>query len=499
MPPYKAKPPSSQDARKEAREEAKEAGRLEIEIQARKGRIALVKKLRDESLALRMSKQDLDKLENVKRFGNASMTELFADTKRHVAAIEVKQFLEWNKTTEVLEFPSLNGETQSLIRAPSYSTDVLVDQGFSRFHAKIIQRKVEEQRKEQGLGDQPPEPISTHPEQVSDKGENGEPIKLTKRMRKLQIKQQVANHLQNRAEAAVSEQQTEKDDSEKEDNDIDMSRKTQIEEALRQGWRPEHVSSLNTLKQYNKFLLDSIPEWEQEEFLLEYLEEFIENSESKLCQKKFNNLSDPYQNEAKEIIRDFTNIYAWFDKRETAIHNAREAAKEPQELAETDVSGWPEERFRYIRLRSRYAKVDAGIKVRSNTKASKEARIKFNDWYEMSTEILLDKETMEEFPAPPIKFCTQCRNRQNVLGFCEHALKKWYESSEDFDDLEDTMRSELRRWHPDRFQKCAPSVKVDMVHKATEIFQLIGKLVIVEEKEEVMSQAKGGSPWGWEE
>jgi hypothetical protein len=486
-------------ARKVAREGAKEEGKFDNVIQARDGRIAQVKKMRDESLALRMSKEDLNKLENVKRFGNSSMTELLTDTKHHVAAIEVKQFLEWNKTTEALEFPSPNGETQSLIRAPSYSTDVLIGQGFSRFHAKIIQRKVEEQRKEEGVGAQSPETMSSLQEQTSDKGENLEPTKLTKRMRKLQIKKQVTNQLRNRADATQSDEQPEEEeeDSDRGDNDVDTSRKAQIEEALRQGWRPEHVSSLNTLKRYNKFLTDSIPEWEQEELLMEYLEEFIDNSESEQCKKKFKKLSSPYQNEAENIISDFANIFAWFDKRETAIHEAREATKEPQDLTEMDVSGWPEERFRYVRLRTRYAQRDAGVKVPSNSKSSKEARFKYNDWYEMSYEVLLDKETMIEFPAPPIKFCTLCRKSQNVLGFCEHALKKWYESS---DDLEDTLRSESRRWHPDRFQKCAPSVKVDMVIKATEMFQLIGKLVIVEEKEEVTtSKAKGRRPWDWED
>jgi hypothetical protein len=479
-------------ARKIAREGARDESKLENMLKEQDGHISQMKKLRDESVALRMSKEDLKMLENVKRFGNANMTELLKETNHHVAAIEVKQFLEWNKTTEALEFPSPNGETQSLIRAPSYSTDVLIGQGFSRLHAKIIQRKVEEQRKEQGLDGQPPEHLSSHQDQPIK-----EPIKLTKRMRKLQVKNQIANKLQNRAAAAEAETQQESEDSSQEENNIDTSRKEQIEEALRQGWRPEHVSTLNTLKKYNKFLTNSIPEWEQEELLLEYLEEFMANPDSDLCKKKFEKMSSPYQRDAENITGDFEDISTWFDKRETAIHNARESLKEPQELAEMDVSAWPEERFRYIRLRNRYAKLDAGIKVVSNTKASKEARFKYNDWFEMSYEVLLDKETMDEFPAPPIKFCTLCRKNRNVLGFCEHALKKWYEAS---DDLDDTLRSESRRWHPDRFQKCAPNVKVDMVLKATEMFQLIGKLMIVEEKEEVTTNtATERNPWDWED
>lgn len=473
-------------ARKTARESAKD----EIKLEEQDGHIAQLRKLRDESLALRITKDDLEKLENVKRFGKASMTELLTETHHHVAAIEVKQFLEWNKTTQAVDFPSTNRETQSLIKAPSYSTDVLIGQGFSRFHSKIIQRKVEEQRKEQGL-DEIPEPVS------SPQAENVEPAKLTKRMRKLQVKNQIASSLNDRAAAAQIETFQEDEDINQEDNEIDIRRKDQIEEALRQGWRPEHVSSLNTLKSYDKFLSNSIPEWEQEELLMEYLEEFMDNSESDLCKKKFEKMSSPYQRDAEDITSDFDNISTWFDKRETAMHNAREAGKEPQELAEMDVGAWPEERFRYIKLRNRYAKIDAGIKATSNTKASKEARFKYNDWYEMSYEILLDKETMDEFPAPPIKFCTQCRKNQNILGFCEHALKKWYESS---DNMEETLRSESRRWHPDRFQKCAPSVKVDMVLKATEMFQLIGKLVNVEEKEEVTtSAAKEQRPWDWED
>lgn len=487
MPP-KTKLPT---ARKIARDSVKDEVKLDNRLKEHDAHIAQVRRLRDESVALRMTKDDLKKLENVKRFGKASMTELLTETHHHVAAIEVKQFLEWNKTTEAIEFPSTNAETQSLIKAPSYSTDVLIGQGFSRFHAKIIQRKVEEQRKEQGLGPAIPEPIPSLQE------ENVEPAKLTKRMRKLQVKNQVTSKLNDRAAAAQTETTLDDEESDQEYNEIDTNRKDQIEEALRQGWRPEHVSSLNTLKSYDKFLSYSIPEWEQEELLLEYLEEFMDNSESDLCKKKFEKMSSPYQRDAEEITSDFDNISTWFDKRETAMHNAREAAKEPQELAEMDVDAWPEERFRYIKLRNRYAKIDAGVKVKSNTKASREARIKYNDWYEMSYEILLDKETMEEFPAPPIKFCTQCRKNQNVLGFCEHALKKWYESS---DEMEETLRTESRRWHPDRFQKCAPSVKVDMVLKATEMFQLIGKLVIVEEEAEVTtSTAKKSTPWDWED
>ncbi|TID26759.1 Restriction of telomere capping protein 5 [Venturia nashicola] len=477
-------------ARKIARDSAKDEVKLENLLKEHDTHIAQVKKLRDESVALRMTKDDLKNLENVKRFGKASMTELLTETHHHVAAIEVKQFLEWNRTTEAIDFPSTNGESQSLIKAPSYSTDVLIGQGFSRFHAKIIQRKVEEQRKEQGLDAIVETPLISQEENV-------EPAKLTKRMRKLQVKNQIASKLNDRAAAAQSLQPLDDEDNEQEDNEIDTGRKDQIEEALRQGWRPEHVSSLNTLKSYNKFLSHSIPEWEQEELLLEYLEEFTENSESDLCKKKFEKMSSPYQRDAEDITSDFDNISTWFDKRETAMHNAREAAKEPQEVAEMDVSSWPEERFRYIKLRNRFAKIDAGIKVKSNTKASKEARVKYNDWYEMSYEILLDKETMDEFPAPPIKFCTQCRNTQNILGFCEHALKKWYESS---DDMEETLRTESRRWHPDRFQKCAPSVKVDMVLKATEMFQLVGKLVVVEEEAEVnRSTAKESRPWDWED
>lgn len=487
MPP-KTKLPT---ARKIARDSVKDEVKLDNRLKEHDAHIAQVRRLRDESVALRMTKDDLKKLENVKRFGKASMTELLTETHHHVAAIEVKQFLEWNKTTEAIEFPSTNAETQSLIKAPSYSTDVLIGQGFSRFHAKIIQRKVEEQRKEQGLGPAIPEPIPSLQE------ENVEPAKLTKRMRKLQVKNQVTSKLNDRAAAAQTETTLDDEESDQEYNEIDTNRKDQIEEALRQGWRPEHVSSLNTLKSYDKFLSYSIPEWEQEELLLEYLEEFMDNSESDLCKKKFEKMSSPYQRDAEEITIDFDNISTWFDKRETAMHNAREAAKEPQELAEMDVDAWPEERFRYIKLRNRYAKIDAGVKVKSNTKASREARIKYNDWYEMSYEILLDKETMDEFPAPPIKFCTQCRKNQNVLGFCEHALKKWYESS---DEMEETLRTESRRWHPDRFQKCAPSVKVDMVLKATEMFQLIGKLVIVEEEAEVTtSTAKKSTPWDWED
>lgn len=487
MPP-KTKLPT---ARKIARDSVKDEVKLDNRLKEHDAHIAQVRRLRDESVALRMTKDDLKKLENVKRFGKASMTELLTETHHHVAAIEVKQFLEWNKTTEAIEFPSTNAETQSLIKAPSYSTDVLIGQGFSRFHAKIIQRKVEEQRKEQGLGPAIPEPIPSLQE------ENVEPAKLTKRMRKLQVKNQVTSKLNDRAAAAQTETTLDDEESDQEYNEIDTNRKDQIEEALRQGWRPEHVSSLNTLKSYDKFLSYSIPEWEQEELLLEYLEEFMDNSESDLCKKNFEKMSSPYQRDAEEITIDFDNISTWFDKRETAMHNAREAAKEPQELAEMDVDAWPEERFRYIKLRNRYAKIDAGVKVKSNTKASREARIKYNDWYEMSYEILLDKETMDEFPAPPIKFCTQCRKNQNVLGFCEHALKKWYESS---DEMEETLRTESRRWHPDRFQKCAPSVKVDMVLKATEMFQLIGKLVIVEEEAEVTtSTAKKSTPWDWED
>ncbi|KAE9982980.1 hypothetical protein EG327_005644 [Venturia inaequalis] len=486
MPP-KTKLPTS---RKIVRESAKDEVKQDNSLKEHDAHIAQVKKLRDESVALRMTKDDLKKLENVRRFGKASMTELLTETHHHVAAIEVKQFLEWNKTTEAIEFPSTNGETQSLIKAPSYSTDVLIGQGFSRFHAKTIQRKVEEQRKEQGP-DATPEPAPILQE------ENVEPAKLTKRMRKLQVKNQIASKLNDRAAAAQAETPLSGEESDREDNEIDTSRKDQIEEALRQGWRPEHVSTLNTLKSYDKFLSNSIPEWEQEELLLEYLEEFVENSESDVCKKKFEEMSSPYQRDAEEITSDFDNISTWFDKRETAMHNAREAAKEPQELAEMDVGSWPEERFRYIKLRKRYTKIDAGVKVKSNTKASKEARVKYNDWYEMSYEILLDKETMDEFPAPPIKFCTQCRKNQNILGFCEHALKKWYESSE---DMEETLRLESRRWHPDRFQKCAPSVKVDMVLKATEMFQLVGKLVIVEEEAEVTTTTeKESRPWDWED
>lgn len=480
-------------ARKIATDTAKDEVRLDNRVKEHDAHVSQIRKLRDESVALRITKDDLKLLENVKRFGKASMTGLLSQSNHHVAALEVKQFLEWNKTTEALDFPNPNGESQSLIHAPSYSTDVLIGQGFSRFHAKVIQRKVEEQRKEDELDVSTPG--STSMPHNETEGENVEPAKLTKRMRKLQIKNQVAAKLQNRADAAHSEAL--QDDEDSEESDIDTNRKNQIEEALRQGWRPEHVSTINTLKLYNKFLTHSIPEWEQEELLMEYLEEFIDNSESDLCKKKFEKLSSPYQRDAEGITGDFADIFNWFDKRETAIHNAREAAKEPQELTEMDIGAWPEERFRYIKLRNRYAKIDAGIKVTSNTKVSKEARVKYNDWIEMSYEILLDKETMDEFPAPPIEFCTQCRKNCNILGFCEHALKKWYESS---DDLEETLRSESRRWHPDRFQKCAPSVKVDIVLKATEMFQLIGKLVIVEDKEEVStSTAKGRRPWDWED
>ncbi|QDS70748.1 hypothetical protein FKW77_003411 [Venturia effusa] len=462
----------SPTARKTARDSAKNEARLK----ERDIHIAHLRESRDKSISLRMTKDDLKKLENVNRFGKTSMIGLLADLHHQVAAVEVKQFLEWNKTAEAIEIPIASDEEHSVIKAPSYSIDVLMRQGFSRSNAKMIQRKIEEQRDDQG-----PETATLAPTAASQE-EIANCAKTTKRMRKLQVKDRIAHSLNDRAAATQTKTSQKDDESSQEGSKINTARKKHIEEAIRQGWRPEHVSTLNTLKNYNKLLSDSIAEWEQEELLREYLTEFTKDPESGLCKKKFDKMSSIYRSDAEDITSDFDNITAWFDKREMDMHNADDPIAlideivKTEEPAESLIGKWPEERFRYINKRNKYAKIDAGIQSKSETEASKAARVKYDDWYEMSYDKLVDKEAMDEFPAPPIEFCTQCRKNRNLLGFCEHALRNWYTSS---DDMEETLRSELRRWHPDRFQKCAPSVRVDMVLKATEMFQLIGKLAKV--------------------
>jgi hypothetical protein len=124
--------------------------------------------------------------------------------------------------------------------------------------------------------------------------------------------------------------------------------------------------------------------------------------------------------------------------------------------------------------------VDANIPAASKSRANEAARATFDAWNKEIDVLLEDKEGLRVFPPPPIGFCTiACRKNKSPLGFCEHSFKKWYEAS---GDLEETLRAEMRRWHPDRFTKCAINIKEDMVANTTEMFLIIQELIESEEK-----------------
>lgn len=177
-----------------------------------------IMKSRNSSLETMITREDVKALKMVQELWFQKMIKVLGHANGPVQQEEVRLFLSHYSTAR-----EDGAEGTDLIKLPSYTTEALLSKGLARTQARIIQNKITASWKS----------------------------KTTKKYLSVTAEQRRDFRIQTMA-----------------------TRKEEVESAIAMGWRPEHVALLNRLWRYNDSIVRSIPEWEQEELLAEFVDAF---------------------------------------------------------------------------------------------------------------------------------------------------------------------------------------------------------------------------------
>ncbi|KAF2433530.1 hypothetical protein EJ08DRAFT_694420 [Tothia fuscella] len=377
--------------------------------------------------ALRIQREDLAGLVAMRAVGSQRLQQDLKALTNIIAHREINHFLQSHRKSQELKSSPSHSDTESnsleVANVP-HSTSALVKQGFTKWQATIIQSKLRRPQDET-------KKVSHYPSDV---------LKPEELIMKRYLTAQVKD-----------------------------------------GWRPEHNAILNKLRKYNAWLTEKIASWEEEEKLLNYLEEILEKSiDSPDVIKLWHDLSPVNRGFAASFDEDEEAVIKVLEEWEDLRYEAR-LSLQCGGSAFKDI--WPEERFKWEGSKYRRDKLNSvtGV-VPPLSKAATAKQAKFDEWWAHSAAILLDKEDLLEFPAPPCGVCfMKCCKEQTRKGFnfCARSLKLWYQNS---DSYKEAIALDCRRFHPDRFSKCGEDVKEKMVASATSYFQILRSLLEQEAK-----------------
>ncbi|RDI77590.1 Restriction of telomere capping protein 5 [Venturia inaequalis] len=435
---------------------------------------------KNRSLETIFTRDDIEALKMVQEFGSQGMIKDLGEARWAIQQHEVQLFIsEYRTAWETVESQPAGAQGTDLIRLPSHSTEALMKKGFTRQQARVVQNEVTELER----------------------------LKNAKRC--------LVDRTQQQKEFSIRPM---------------ASRKKEVESAIALGWRPEHPALLQRLQRCNDLIAGSIPEWEQEELLTEWVDAFWYSDDYEKNMEVFNNhipeddflssetmaipeeqyYQNPFHNHftnilnstpdlklryekldkrRQTILRDMlqnTGIETWYDARLEAISNAKKMKRDHDILsAKTNTQNkmmgdadcaweeleWPPERLRYINRRTKINRETAAAAAATTNTSLPTAP--FKTWDTHTTTVLADKATLEIFPAPPIKCCSiACNKRKGVLNFCEHSLEGFMRGCGG-GGLRERVRCEVRRFHPDRFMKCPEGVREGILKRAGEMFSML--------------------------
>lgn len=471
-----------------------------------------IMKSKNRSLETMFTREDIEAFEMVREFGGQAMIKDLCDARWAVQQQEARLLLsEYSAAWEEAESRPAGATGTDLIQLPSHTTKTLMNKGFTRQQARMVQNEIAVM----------------------------EVSKITKRY--LVVTEQKPKDFRIRPMA---------------------TRKEEVESIIARVWRPEHPALFQRLQRCNDLITSKIPEWEQEELLAEWVDAFwcsdtyYKDMEAlnipevdflspetrailgeEYCQIYFHEhfssilntnpdlklrfeKLDSRRKTVIEHLLETDTIETWYDRREASIAKAK--AKETKGNADTVFARknspnrmvgvaddefalqgdckWTPERLRYIKRRS---KINRENEFKNSTTATATATgtgtgpplptAQFSTWDKETFTALADKRELEIFPAPPIKCCSlACNRKRGLLKFCEHSLEKFMLMGCGAVGLEGKMerlKFEERRFHPDRFMQCPIDIRDVIVKKAGEMFQM---LKAVESKEENVSCGKMG-------
>lgn len=184
---------------------------------------------RNRSLETMITRDDIEALEMVKGFGGKGLIKEHGDARWAIQQQEVRFFLsEYSTAWEELDSQPAGAKGTDLIQLPSHSTEALLSKGFTRKQTKMVQNQITALERSKT---------------ITWDGSYTTMAVTTQQQKEFRVQPMAI-------------------------------RKKEVESAIAMGWRSEHPALLQRLRNYNDLITKSIPGWEQEELLAEWVDAF---------------------------------------------------------------------------------------------------------------------------------------------------------------------------------------------------------------------------------